>query len=317
MQRKTIESIRQSSRELVRELDVLKGGYLDSGCTFLQCHILFELSGGDDLTLMDVAERILVDKSNTSRTLKRLVSDRLVTVRSDAVDQRQKRFRITTAGRRIVAKAVETANQQVRDAMVNLTPEEQSIVVRGMSLYSGALRKGRLQAGMEIRPIRKTDNPAVACLIREVMTEFGAVGEGFSIVDPEVDSMHAAYRGKGSLYLVIERDGEILGAAGIGPLKGGTSDVCELQKMFFRPQLRGLGMGYRLLARLMDEARKRGYRRCYIETLARMDQAMRLYRKFGFRELDQSMGATGHCACDRWFALDLEQNEAPPVIGSS
>lgn len=305
MQRKTIESIRQSSRELVRELDVLKGGYLDSGCTFLQCHILFELSAGDDLTLMDIAERILVDKSNTSRTLKKLVNDRLVTVRPDAIDQRQKRFRITAAGRKIVATAVSTANDQVQDAMVNLTTEEQTLVVQGMSLYAKALRKGRLQAGMEIRPIRKSDNPAVARLIREVMTEFGAVGEGFSIVDPEVDSMYAAYRDKGSMYLVVERAEEILGSAGIGPLQGGEPGVCELQKMFFRPELRGIGMGYRLLARLMDEAKKRGYRCCYIETLTRMDQAVSLYRKFGFQELSQSLGATGHNSCDRWFALDL------------
>ncbi len=47
--------------------------------------------------------------------------------------------------------------------------------------------------GYKIRPIRPEDNPAVAQIIRQVMTEFGAVGCGFSIEDDEVDSMFEAY----------------------------------------------------------------------------------------------------------------------------
>ena len=44
-----------------------------------------------------------------------------------------------------------------------------------------------------IRPIEPRDEAAVATIIRKVMPEFGAVGEGFAINDPEVDWMHRAY----------------------------------------------------------------------------------------------------------------------------
>jgi putative acetyltransferase len=44
-----------------------------------------------------------------------------------------------------------------------------------------------------LRTIRPGDNPQVAGIIRSVMTEFGAVGPGFSIMDPEVDHMYEAY----------------------------------------------------------------------------------------------------------------------------
>jgi putative acetyltransferase len=53
---------------------------------------------------------------------------------------------------------------------------------------------------MHLRPIAVADNPAVAQIIRTVMTEFGAVGKGYSIEDPEVDAMYEAYQDPRSAY---------------------------------------------------------------------------------------------------------------------
>jgi putative acetyltransferase len=50
-----------------------------------------------------------------------------------------------------------------------------------------------------IRPIESRDNGAVAQIIRDVMTEFGAVGCNSSIHDPEVDAMFAAYPGPATI----------------------------------------------------------------------------------------------------------------------
>ncbi len=44
-----------------------------------------------------------------------------------------------------------------------------------------------------IRKIRPDDNSAVAAIIRNVMSEFGAMGCGYSSEDAEVDSMCEAY----------------------------------------------------------------------------------------------------------------------------
>ena len=43
-----------------------------------------------------------------------------------------------------------------------------------------------------IRPIAPTDDAAMAAIIRAVMPEFGASGDGFAINDPEVDWMSRA-----------------------------------------------------------------------------------------------------------------------------
>lgn len=157
-----------------------------------------------------------------------------------------------------------------------------------------------------IRPIRPDDDAAVATLIRQVMTEFGAVGRGFSIEDPEVDAMFRAYDRSGAAFWIVEGGGAIRGAGGYAPLDGGDPETCELRKMYFLPELRGLGLGAELLRLCLTGARQDGYRRCYLETLASMAAAQRLYRSFGFREIDAPLGATGHCGCDRWMVLDLD-----------
>lgn len=157
-----------------------------------------------------------------------------------------------------------------------------------------------------LRPIQSSDNPAVAALIRQVMTEFGAVGRGFSIEDPEVDAMYEAYQQPGAAFDVLVAGERLVGCGGIGPLQGGDLQTCELKKMYFLPEIRGQGWGRRLLELQIDRARAWGYRWMYLETLARMEGANRLYRKLGFQPLSRNWGATGHCGCDHFYALDLQ-----------
>jgi putative acetyltransferase len=156
-----------------------------------------------------------------------------------------------------------------------------------------------------IRPIEPRDNTAVANVIRTVMPEFGADGPGFAIHDAEVDGMHAAYAGPRSAYFVVERNGIVLGGGGVAQLEDGAGDVCELRKMYFLPEARGIGAGAAMMQRCLDAARGFGFRRCYLETLTGMDAAQSLYRKHGFAPLDAPMGGTGHFSCDRFFILDL------------
>lgn len=301
----TVGQIRQHSRQLVRELDIVKGVYQDTGCTFSQCHALFELSIHSSLSLTELADNLLIDKSNTSRTIKKLVELGLVKVEKATSDNRRKLFSLTPSGERIVRSTTRLADEQVENALQHLSGEQQELVIQGLKIYSGALRKSRLQAQYTIRLIRKQDNAPVSRVIRDVLTEFQAVGEGYSIVDQEVDNMFGSYRNRRSCYYVLTLDSEVVGCGGIAPLTGGDTSTCELRKMFFRPAARGIGLGRRLLLMLLDEARSRGYKNCYLETLGRMWSANELYQKNGFELLDKPLGKTGHGSCDRWYLLKL------------
>ena len=156
-----------------------------------------------------------------------------------------------------------------------------------------------------IRPIAADDDAAMARVIRTVMPEFGACGSGFAINDPEVDWMSRAYAAPRSAYFVVERDGVVVGGGGVAPLDGGPEDTCELRKMYFLAEARGLGAGAAMMARCLGAARGFGFARCYLETLTGMDAAMKLYARSGFRQINAPMGATGHGGCNTFYLLDL------------
>ena len=159
--------------------------------------------------------------------------------------------------------------------------------------------------GLNIRPIESADNTVVAEIIRLVMTEFEAVGCGYSINDSEVDDMFSAYAPDRSAFYVVELDDQILGCGGFAPLTGADKETCELRKMYFRSELRGLGVGTELLKLCLEEAADAGFRLCYLETMDNMEQARRLYAKHGFKYLDHPMGDTGHTSCGTWMAIEL------------
>ena len=156
-----------------------------------------------------------------------------------------------------------------------------------------------------IRPIEPRDDAAVAAIIRTVMPEFGACGEGFAINDAEVDTMCESYSQPRCAYFVVDLDGRVLGGGGVAPLAGGDPELCELRKMYFLPELRGLGAGRDLIEQCLSTARELGFKRCYLETLENMYAARALYEKVGFEPIDCPLGDTGHYGCDAFYIRDL------------
>lgn len=156
-----------------------------------------------------------------------------------------------------------------------------------------------------IREIQKADNLEIAHVIRTVLIEYNVPKVGTAYADPQLDYMFEAYSGPQSVYFVIENEGKIIGGAGIAPLENGAPDVCELQKMYFLPETRGLGMGSKMMDTCLMKAKSFGFKQCYLETMPYMEAAQKLYVKTGFGYLDAPMGCTGHSSCPVWMIKDL------------
>ncbi len=300
--------LREASRQVVRELGMLEDTYAPAQVTHSQVHALLELSRRGVATVGELADALRLDKSVVSRVTAKLIERRLVRT-SPTGDRRAKPLTLAAAGRRLVARIHREAGATVDEALRQLTEDERALVVRGMSLYAEALRRARAGRTIAIRPITVADDPELARIIRDVMTEHGASGPGFAIHDPEVAAMSATYGAAGanpaSAYFVLEGPDGVIGGAGFGPLAGGEPGVCELRKMYLRPSARGLGLGRRLLRHVLGAAKDAGYARCYLETMATMHRARALYESEGFAPLCGPAGATGHFGCDSWYARPL------------
>lgn len=155
------------------------------------------------------------------------------------------------------------------------------------------------QLNLHVRPITLDDNPQIAQVIRDVSAEFGLTADkGFTVADPNLDHLFELYSEPDSAYWVIELEGKIVGGGGIAPLQCNEEGVCELQKMYFMPAVRGLGLARELAMQAMDFARERGFKRCYLETTASLTRAVRLYEHLGFEHIPGPMGCTGHVDCE-------------------
>ena len=156
-----------------------------------------------------------------------------------------------------------------------------------------------------IRPILPADNPAIASIIRNTLTEFGANKPGTAFYDKATDDMFASFQVNGSRYHVGLIDGRIVGGGGIYPSAGLPEGVCELVKMYLDPSARGKGLGGQLIEKCLSFARSYGYRQVYIETMPELQKAASIYERYGFRYLQAPMGNTGHYGCSLWLLKDL------------
>src|ERR1700687_5402525 len=97
-----------------------------------------------------------------------------------------------------------------------------------------------------------------------------------------VAALPAPYEPPGGGLWVARQDGLAVGCVALHTL---GPNIGEIKRMYVEPAHRGRGVGHALLARAIEEARRRNHYTLRLGTLATMHAAQGLYRSFGFREI--------------------------------
>lgn len=156
-----------------------------------------------------------------------------------------------------------------------------------------------------IRKIKPEDNTQLEAVIRACFHEFKIPLKGTAYEDPETRQMYESYQNDNEVYFVLDKDGDILGGAGVKPLKDFDSNICELQKMYFSPNARGLGFGRKMFETCLNAAKDFGYKKCYLESAPQLKAAIHIYKSYGFKHLQSPLGNTGHSSCSIWMIKNL------------
>lgn len=161
------------------------------------------------------------------------------------------------------------------------------------------------KAPITIRKIQPQDNQGIENVIRNCFYELEIPLTGTAYEDDDIKNMYEAYQHKKDDYYVVVKGNDILGGAGIKALKDTNGSICELNKMYFSSEIRGLGYGKKLFNKCLDTATELGYKQCYLESGSKLKAAIHIYESFGFRHLDAAIGGTGHYSCSVWMIKDL------------
>ena len=156
-----------------------------------------------------------------------------------------------------------------------------------------------------IRKIKKSDNVAIANVIRAIFIEFDAPKKGTVYSDPTTDHLFELFQEPKSCLYVLEENGEILGCCGIYPTSGLSEDCTEIVKFYIANKGRGKGYGKALFFKCEQAAIQLGYKQLYIESIPDFSTAIGMYKKLGFQSLSAPLGESGHFGCDIWLLKDI------------
>lgn len=171
------------------------------------------------------------------------------------------------------------------------------------------------------------DNPIRIAAVRELFQEYAAslsFNLCFQSFEEELARLPGEYAPWSGMLLLGLVDDQSAGCVAMHRLEGamagtygdlyGGSDVCEMKRLYVRPEFRGCGLGRELIDAILKCAAGIGYRRMRLDTIpSEMGAAVEMYRKFGFVEIEPYR--TNPISGAKYMELDIKvwqaQADAP------
>src|ERR1700691_6067918 len=132
----------------------------------------------------------------------------------------------------------------------------------------------------------QAETPAQIAQARELFLEY-AQSLGFSLCfqnfDQELAALPGDYAPPEGRLLLATCEGQLAGCVALHKLEPG---ICEMKRLYLRPQFRGQGLGRALVNQIIAEGRQIGYQRMRLDTVEPvMKDAVAIYRKIGFQQV--------------------------------
>lgn len=122
--------------------------------------------------------------------------------------------------------------------------------------------------------------------VRELFTEYVdslGIDLSFQNIEIELQSLPGEYVPPEGCILLAMYEEQVAGCVALRKI---DEDVCEMKRLYVKPDFKGKGIGKRLASSIIEEAKNRGYRYIRLDTLPTMEQAISLYRSLGFYEIE-------------------------------
>lgn len=268
--------VRAFNRTLTQRLGVLSEKYLGRDRPYVESRVLFEI-GSQGATIRELRERLGMDSGFLSRLLRRLERKGLAVTEPTAADGRVKLVSLTRSGLSELRRINVLSDELARSMLSPLGDEQVERLLKAMAEVERLLRASSIEIARE--------DPASAAAERCLDRYFAEIDARFA-GGFDRDRGGAAEVGdfvppRGCL-LLARLHGEPVGC---GALRTFGPRVGEIKRMWISPDVRGIGVGRRLLAELERAARQRRMRAIRLDTNESLAEALNLYRSAGYREI--------------------------------
>lgn len=105
----------------------------------------------------------------------------------------------------------------------------------------------------------------------------------FQNFNNELEQLPGNYAEPEGVLLIAYYGNSVTGCVGLRQFE---QDICEMKRLYVRQEFRGKGIGIKLSENVISEAKKIGYKKMRLDTISYMKEAIGIYKKIGFYEIE-------------------------------
>ncbi|HEX6518928.1 MAG TPA: helix-turn-helix domain-containing GNAT family N-acetyltransferase [Streptosporangiaceae bacterium] len=271
-----IANVRRFNRIVTQRAGALSDAFLARGRPLGQARLLWEI-GPDGTDMRTLRARLDLDSGYLSRMLRTLEEDGLVTSTPNEADGRVRTVRLTGRGLAERAELDRLSDQAAAAILDPLSDSQRTRLVAAMAEVERLLAASAVEIAA-VAPGHPAARRCVQAYFDELASRFDGGFDPASTL-PADDHELTAPEG---LFLLATVHGE---PAGCGAVKFHHDAPAEIKRMWVAPEMRGTGLGRRLLTRLEEHAAVNGARAVRLETNRALREAISLYLTAGYQEV--------------------------------
>jgi N-acetylglutamate synthase-like GNAT family acetyltransferase len=102
-------------------------------------------------------------------------------------------------------------------------------------------------------------------------------------IDDELLNFPEKYKEPSGAFVIAKIDENVIGCAG---LKKFSDEICEMKRLYVLDNFKGKGIGKKLTEKIIAEAKTKNYEKMRLDTFDKMEAALEIYYKNGFKKID-------------------------------
>lgn len=276
-----VRAVRQFSRLYTKRIGVLQEKLLGSEYSLTEVRVLYELAYRELCTASEISNDLGLDRGYLSRILRHFVKRKLLVRERSSQDGRHMGLRLTQKGRSIFASLDAQSSAQVAEILRSLSEDRQKRFVAALRAAEDSLTGEKNEPSkLVLRTHRPGDMGWVIHRHGALYAQEYGWDETFEALVADIASRFVKnFDAKRERCWIADLNHEPVGSIF---LVKHTDEVAKLRLLLVEPQVRGLGLGHRLVEECVQFARQRDYRKITLWTQSILTAARRVYQRAGF-----------------------------------